>query len=75
MIWPWRRRPKAPVNVRFVVDGVDVPLDPVYRGTDQDGFHVWVVVVPAGVDLSAPFDLRADLIPARTHLALTEGEP
>lgn len=64
--------PPAPRNVRFVGDyGETVPLELVYVGEDDDGFHVWRAAhLPKLV--GDHWTLCADTLPARTRVVVAE---
>jgi hypothetical protein len=61
--------PDSPVNVRLLyADGVEVPVDCVYRG-EQDGTHIWEVV--NGRPSEKPKRVLVEKIPALTTIILS----
>ena len=59
--------PEAPTNVRLVVDGVEYPLEVVYRGIDEEGNHIWVAT---STWHGLPEGLLVEVLPPHTAVSV-----
>lgn len=60
--------PPAPTNVRIVTqDGRELAVDCIYTGQDDDLMHMWVAIVPDGVEWA---QIKIGRLPPRTSISL-----
>jgi hypothetical protein len=71
------KQPVPPRNIHLVyLDGTVIPLDSVYVGTNEEGLHTWVVMLPlrsrhARALKAGVAAVGIDMLPAHTVVGMS----